>query len=154
MAQVQEDRGANDATAAERAIQRDREPQPDPELQRHASGGEEERVAERLLEPRVAERLLIVAQAHERPAEPRHPQIVQMDRFPGGPEKGEERNDRDRGQGGRHEPECEARLTSLYTPGAFSAAHWNLQPRARSGRGVPACRPRQRPAPGPAPPDR
>ena len=84
----QQHRRADEAAPARHAVHRQRQREAEHQLERHGDRGRSITVcAERAPEPRIAERLDVVGGADEGPAEPGHPQIVQVQRFPDRPQR-------------------------------------------------------------------
>src|SRR5207237_60493 len=88
-----EHRRANDASPAKRTIHRQRERESQHQLDAHADGSEERGVTKRLPKARVAENRQVVAESYEGTPEPRHAQIVLVERLPGRPAKRKERDE-------------------------------------------------------------
>ena len=79
--------------------------------------GEPHRVSHRAPEAAILEHVRVVLEPHERPTQPRHPEIVQVQRLPNRPAEGEKRHEQDRGDGGRHHTVRQAGLPPLRASG-------------------------------------
>ena len=124
--------------AAEGPVHRQGEHGSGQQLQPDAHDREQGRVPERAPEARVAERLDVVADADERPPEPRHPQVVAVERLPDGPEERKQRDQQDRAQRRQNEAPGE--------PGfVVRARHGRLPTRVRRRPAVAASRPARPP---------
>ena len=102
--------GADQTPRARDPIEQDGQHQTQGQFHRHARHHEDRGVAERAPEAHVPQHLRVVGHADERTSEPRHPQIVQVQRFPERPQNRPEGDEHDDGQrGGRQHP-CQSCL--------------------------------------------
>ena len=101
---------AHEPAGARHAVERQRQDQTGGELEGDRHRDEHGGVGERAPEPRVRQRLGVVGRADERPAEPRHAQVVQVQRLPERPEDREDGDERDDAERRQRKRPPEARL--------------------------------------------
>ncbi len=83
---------ARDPAASRQRIERQSERHPEDDLDRHAHTCEEHRVHDGLPQPLIGKRGAVVVEPDEGPPEPRHSQVVEVQRLP---DSGQERPDGD-----------------------------------------------------------
>ncbi len=124
-------RRPDQAPPLERAVEGQRQPETDHQLEADAGDRKEERVPQRADEPGVPHRVHIVGQSDERPPQPRHPEIVQMQRFPEGPGQRKQRDQEDGQQRRQDQPPGQPRLARFDAADRISGGQWPLPCRVR-----------------------